>query len=52
MNKHNNCEDNNQTATLPDLPLNIEHEEETKGGRFIFFPGYTGGVSVAVGDIN
>ena len=52
MNQHNNFEDKNQTATLPDLPLNSEREEETKGGRFMSFPGYTGGVYVAVGDID
>lgn len=55
-----------QTESLADLPLTTEQAQETKAGAgrsssgtggaqlasFLAFPGFTGGVSVASGDVN
>ena len=52
MNPQDNCESKEQTASLADLLLNTELEEETKaGGRISPFPGFSGGVVVAAGDV-
>jgi hypothetical protein len=55
VNQQDDSENKEQTAPLTDLALNTEREEETKGGRdtsFHSFPGFTGGVFVATGDVN
>jgi hypothetical protein len=35
-----------------DLSISGEQEEQVKGGSISAFPGFTGGVTVAVGDAN
>ena len=52
MNQQDTFEDK-ETAPLADLPLNTEHEEETKaGGGFAYDPVFRGGVFVAAGDVS
>jgi hypothetical protein len=35
-----------------DLPISGEQEERVKGGSFLGFGGFTGGVTVAAGDVD
>ena len=41
MKQQENCEDNQQTDSLADLPVAEKHAEETKGGRGVITYTYT-----------
>ncbi len=47
MEHDNNHKTNRQTESMTDLPLTTEQADETKAGG-----GFSGGISVAVGDLD
>ena len=51
MDEKDQREENIETQPLPDLQINDEHAEETKGGTgFLAYGDYRGGVQVGAGD--
>ena len=56
MSKQDNVEISNQQPVIKDLAVNQDQAAEVKGGAtlesFHAFPGFTGGIYVAAGDLN